>query len=121
MFFSSGNESNVYKLSSDNKLSVSEDNSQLAKNTLRKISEKFNKSNNDFKIFNFFRSADSSVHYSSNLLDPDVDFYLRSQYLDGLYVIDGNLFPGRPAANGKSFSIMAGSYAVVKNFFITLI
>jgi len=117
MFFSSPCESNTYKISSDNKLSVLEDNSELAKSTLHEISNNFNRSKNDFKILNLFKSADSSIHYSSNLLDQSEDFFKRAEYSNNLYIIDGNLFPGKPSANGNSLSIMAGSYAVIKNYF----
>jgi len=117
MFFSSAVESNAYKIGPDNQLSVVSDNSKLAKYTLRKISDLLNQTKSNFKIMSLLKSADSSIHYSSNLLNNDEDFFKRSQYLNNLHIIDGNLFPGRPSANGNSFSIMAGSYAVVKNYF----
>jgi len=121
MFFSSAEDSNVYKIDSKNKVSVLSNRSNFAKNTLHEIADNLNASKNDFKILKIFKSADSSIHYASNLLESDGDFFHRAEYLKGLHIIDGNLFPGRPAANGNSLSIMAGSYAVVKNYFANLV
>lgn len=121
MFFSSAEDSNAYKIDFENKVTVLSDRSTLAKNTLHEIASNLNSSKNDFKILKMFKSADSSIHYSSNLLESDKDFYQRAEYLEGLHIIDGNIFPGRPSANGNSLSIMAGSYAVVNNYFTNIL
>jgi hypothetical protein len=118
MFFSSAIESNTYKINSHNEIYIKNDKKNSALKTLRTIIEAMNNKSNKFKIINFFKHSDSSIHYSSNLLSANIPFFKRSEFKKNLYIIDGNLFPGRPASNGNTFSILAGAYAITENIYM---
>ena len=114
MFFSSKTQANVFSINNKNNLKLKQNNMSIAKKQLRKLIQIINK-NFSFRILNLVISNKSSIHYSSNLLNEKEDFFTRSEYKKNLFVIDGNIFPGKPIAQGNSYSIMCGSFAIVKN------
>jgi hypothetical protein len=114
MFFSSKKEANTYQIDSNLKLSIKQNKGKEAKKTLQIISKKINNFLTHEKIINFFMQADSSIHYSSNLIKRKNNFYESVHFKKNLFIIDGNIFPGKPSPNGNSFSIMAGSYAITQ-------
>ena len=114
MFFSSKKEANTYQIDSNLKLSIKQNKGKEAKKTLQIISKKINNFLTHEKIINFFMRADSSIHYSSNLIKRKNNFYESVHFKKNLFIIDGNIFPGKPSPNGNSFSIMAGSYAITQ-------
>ena len=112
MFFSSAIESNTYKITSSSEIYIKNDKKNSALKTLKTIVSIINKTSNKFRIINFFKHSESSIHYSSNLLSANIPFFERSEFIKNLYIIDGNLFPGKPTSNGNTFSIIAGAYAI---------
>ena len=111
MFFSSPLEANSYKMKNGNWI-LDVDNTSLSAKTLKELIKHFNKISKLFFI-NYLLKVDSSMHYSSNLLDSKKDFFKRVEFSSNLFIIDGNQFPGPPSACGNSFSIMTGAYAIV--------
>jgi hypothetical protein len=110
--FSSPEESNTYLY--DEEYSLLKSNVSNAKKSLKQIANSINNSCSRFWIPPLRISTDSSSHYSSNLLDGELSLFERSKIDDSLFVIDGNLFPGKPEPAPNSFSIMAGAYSVVE-------
>ena len=119
MFFSSAIESNTYKITSSSEIYIKNDKKISAFKTLKTIVSIINKTSHKFRIINFFKHSESSIHYSSNLLSANIPFFERSEFIKNLYIIDGNLFPGTTTSNGNTFSIIAGAYAIT-NKYITL-
>jgi hypothetical protein len=117
MFFSSAIESNTYKINSNNEIYIKNDKKNLALKTLKTIIKVMNNNSKKFKIINFFKHSESSIHYSSNLLSGNIPIYKRSEFKKNLYIIDGNLFPGKPASNGNTLSILAGAYAITEKVY----
>ena len=115
MFFSSKYECNTFKINEKNQLYIKKDRRKEAFNTLNNITKIINSSFNDFKIIKLFKRSDSSIHYASNLLDINKNIFKRSELYKNLFVIDGNIFPNEPSANGNTFSIIAAAYAIVEN------
>ena len=117
MFFSSKSEANTYTKKKKNILMLKKDNTSKAKLTLKKIIKKINLCDINLTIIPLLIKNKSSIHYSSNLLSEKVNFFKRSEIKKDLFVLDGNIFPGKPIAQGNSFSIMCGAYAIVKKTF----
>ena len=112
-FFSSATESNSYTY--DGSYRLEESKTQQATASLKKIIKLINNSDTNFWVPPMLVSANSSSHYSTNLLSESLGLYERAKVGSNMYLIDGNLFPGAPEPAPNSLSIMAGAFSVIES------
>jgi hypothetical protein len=117
-FFSSAQDANTFRFNKKNQLYLAHDGSDRAIKTLKKIIYEINENNTIYKFLNLFSKSESSSHYSSNLLKNKNSFYKTCNYKENLFIIDGNMFPGKPSSQPNSFSIMAGAFTLIDQFLI---
>ena len=117
-FFSSAQDANIFRFNKKNQLYLAHDRSDRAIKTLKKIICEINENNKFYKFLNLFFKSESSSHYSSNLLKYKNSFYKTCNYKENLFIIDGNMFPGKPSSQPNSFSIMAGAFSLIDQFLI---
>ena len=115
-FYSNEVLANHYKLNDEGGLSIKINNSSKTKNILIKLISEVNSRHGDFKFINLTKQFDSSSHYTSDLLIKKSTLYATSEIENNLFIIDGNLFPGPPPAYPGSLNILAGAYAVLRDF-----
>jgi N-acetylneuraminic acid mutarotase len=113
-FYSSKNFANTYKISGDI-LQIKKNLKNKSKVEFKYFRKTFNKLIFNKYIMPVYKHTDSS-HYQSNLLDLQKKLFERSEFKKNLFIVDGNLFPGKTEPAPNSLSIMGAAYTIGENF-----